>query len=48
VVRIEELTARMNALERRRAAEAALTALEDEIERMYPPREGDDDTGLMN
>jgi hypothetical protein len=46
--RIDELTARMNALERRRAAEAALTALEDEIERMYPPREGDDDTGLMN
>jgi hypothetical protein len=41
--RIDDLTARMDALERRQAAEAALTALEDEIERMYPPKEGDDD-----
>jgi hypothetical protein len=40
--RIDELTARMDALERRRAAEAALTALEDEIEQMYPPKQGDD------
>jgi hypothetical protein len=46
--RIEDLTARMDALERRRAAEEALTALEDEIERMYPPKEGDDDMGLVN
>jgi hypothetical protein len=44
--RIDELTARMGALERRRAAEAALTALEDEIERLYPPKEGDDDLVL--
>jgi hypothetical protein len=45
--RIDELTARMDALERRRAAEAALEALEDEIERMYPPKEGDDDDDLL-
>jgi hypothetical protein len=44
--KIDELTQRMDALERRRAAEAALLALEDEIERMYP-KEGDDDL-LMN
>ena len=44
--RIDDLTARMDALERRRAAEEALTALEDEIERMYPPKEGDDDLML--
>jgi hypothetical protein len=35
--RIDDLTARMDALERRRAAEAALEALEDEIERLSPP-----------
>ena len=46
--RIDDLTARMDALERRRAAEAALEALETEIERMYPPKEGDDDMGLVN
>jgi hypothetical protein len=44
--RIDELTARMDALERRRAAEEALLALEGEIERMYPPKEGDDDLTL--
>jgi hypothetical protein len=44
--RIDDLTARLDAFERRRAAEAALTALEDEIERMYPPKEGDDDLVL--
>jgi hypothetical protein len=45
--RIDDLTARMDALERRRAAEEALTALEDEIERMYPPKEGDDGDDLL-
>jgi hypothetical protein len=40
--KIDELTERMDALERRRAAEEALLALEDEIERMYPPSRDDD------
>jgi hypothetical protein len=40
--KIDELTARMDALERRRAAEAALEALEDEIERLSPPSSDDD------
>jgi hypothetical protein len=44
--RIDELTARMDALERRRAAEEALEALEDEIERLHPPKAGDDDLVL--
>ena len=46
--RIDDLTARMDALERRRAAEAALEALEDEIERMYPPKDGDDGDLMLN
>jgi hypothetical protein len=41
--KIDELAARMDGLERRKAAEDALLALEDEIERMYPPSEDDDD-----
>jgi hypothetical protein len=44
--RIDDLTARMDALERRRAAEAALEALEDEIERMQSPKDGDGDLML--
>jgi hypothetical protein len=46
--RIDELTARMDALERRRAAEAALEALEDEIERLSPPLQDDDGDLMLN
>jgi hypothetical protein len=41
--KIEELTERMGQLERRKAAEDALLALENEIERMYPASNDDDD-----
>lgn len=40
---VDALTARVGALEKRRAAEAALTALEDEIERMLPQSKDDDE-----
>jgi hypothetical protein len=41
--RIEQLTQRLDAYERRMAAQAALEALEDEVARLTPPEEGDDD-----
>jgi hypothetical protein len=41
--KLDELATRMDALERRKAAESALLALEDEIERMYPASNDDDD-----
>jgi hypothetical protein len=39
--RIADLTARMDRYERRMAAESALLALEDEIERLSPPSDDD-------
>jgi hypothetical protein len=38
----------MDRLERRKAAEEALLALEDEIEKMYPASKGDDDDMMLN
>jgi hypothetical protein len=46
--KIDELAARMDGLERRKAAEDALLALEDEIERMYPASNDDDDDMVLN
>jgi hypothetical protein len=46
--RIEELTARLDRYERRMAAEAALDALETEIEKMYPPSPDDDGDLMLN
>ena len=40
---VDALTVRVGALEKRRAAEAALDALETEIEQMYPSKDDDDD-----
>jgi hypothetical protein len=45
--KINELAGRMERLERRKAAEEALLALEDEIERMYPASNDDDDDDDM-
>jgi hypothetical protein len=39
---IDDLTARLDRYERRMAAEAALTALEDEIDRLSPPSQDDE------
>ncbi|HZZ22323.1 MAG TPA: hypothetical protein VFE60_07000 [Roseiarcus sp.] len=44
--KIDELAARMDGLERRKAAEEALLALEDEIERMYPASDDNDDDDM--
>ena len=41
--RIDELATRVDQLERRRAAEAALDALENEIATMYPGEDDDDE-----
>jgi hypothetical protein len=46
--KIDELTARLDRYERRMAADAALAALEDEIERMYPPSPDDDGDLMLN
>jgi hypothetical protein len=46
--KIDELAARMDRLERTKRAEEALLALEDEIERRYPPSEDDDDDMALN
>jgi hypothetical protein len=46
--RIDDLTARLDRYERRMAAEAALDALETEIERMYPPSPDDDGDLMLN
>jgi hypothetical protein len=42
--KLDELAVRMDRLERRKAAEDALLALEDEIEKMYPASDDDDMT----
>jgi hypothetical protein len=42
--RLDELAGRMDRLERTKRAEQALLALEDEIERRYPPSNDDDMT----
>jgi hypothetical protein len=46
--RIDDLTARLDRYERRFAAEAALDALETEIEQMYPPSKDDDGDLVLN
>jgi hypothetical protein len=44
--KIDALTARLDQLERRRAAEDALAALEDEVERLTPDEDKRDDDGV--
>ena len=46
--KLDELATRMDRLERRKAAEDALLALEDETERMYPASADDDEDMTLN
>jgi hypothetical protein len=46
--KIDELATRMTRLERAKRAEDALLALEDEIERMYPASDDDDEDMALN
>jgi hypothetical protein len=46
--KIDELTERLDRFERMKEAEQALLDLEDEIERLSPPKEGGDDDLMLN